>query len=457
MKRSTSIAAATAAALLLAACGGDGTATSDPASDTAEDAADDSSEEAPDDGSDDASDDDGAQDPVTISLASWSLDSTPEFGLLADGFNEAYPEYTVELREYDAAEYDTQMITDLAAGNAPDLYILKNLQHFYTYLDGDQLTDVSDVASELGGDVAGLDFYEVDGVHWAVPYRQDSWYLYYNADLFEAAGVELPDGSWTWDDHADAAVAITDALSADDVKGAYQHSWQSIVQGFANAQAPGADVLSGEYGYLEPYYQRALDLQDQGAQHDFGTVTTNQLTYQGQFGNQEAAMLMMGSWYVATLIAQQESGEAQDFTWGLAPAPQYDSSTVDIPVTFGDPTGIGLNPAIDGSKLEAAEAFLAYAAGEETAIALASIGIKPAYVSDAVTDAYFAVEGVPTDELSQFSFSVNDTKPENLVSPYTPGIATVLGDLHSEVMSVSEDVASAIAAAEARIESEVFN
>ncbi len=57
------------------------------------------------------------------------------------------PTSRCELKEYDAANYDTQMIADLAAGKAPDIYVQKNLKNFYTYQNGKQLLDVSDVAA----------------------------------------------------------------------------------------------------------------------------------------------------------------------------------------------------------------------------------------------------------------------------------------------------------------------
>ncbi len=398
--------------------------------------------------------------PVTITLAGWSLATTPEFQTLADAFHAENPDVTVEVKEYDATNYDTQMTADLAAGSAPDIYVQKNLKNFSTYQTGNQLLDVSDVADDLGDDVNGLSAYEVDGATYAIPYRQDSWYLYYNKDLFAAAGVDEPDGSWTWDDYADAAEQLTTGLKASgsDALGTYQHSWQSTVQGFALAQTEDADLLSGDFGYLEPAYERALSLQDAGAQVDFGTVTTNSLTYQSQFGTQKAAMMPMGSWYVATLIAQQASGDANTFQWGFAPAPQLDDSTAgtdSTPVTFGDPTGLGINPAIDDSKVDAAKAFLAFAAGEAGSTALADIGITPATTNDAVTDAYFKVAGVPTDDLSKFTFSTHDTKPENPVSTRTAALQNILNDMHSSVMSGSADIGDAIKTAEDRAKNEV--
>ncbi len=400
-----------------------------------------------------------ADGPVTLTLAGWSLSSTPEFQTLADAFHAENPDVTVELQEYDATNYDTQMTADLAAGTAPDIYVQKNLKNFYTYQSGQQLLDVSDVVSGLDSATGGLDAYEVDGASYAVPYRQDSWVLYYNKDLFDAAGVAQPDGSWTWDDYAETAEELTTALAAagDPALGTYQHSWQSTVQGFALAQTDGADLASADFSYLAPYYERALALQDAGAQVDLGTITTNSLTYQAQFGTQQAAMMPMGSWYVATLVAQQAGGEADEFTWGLAPIPQADSSTTGTdatPVTFADPTGLGINPAIDESKVQAAKDFLAFAAGEGGATALAEIGITPALLSDPVVEAYFALEGVPTDDLTKFAFATHDTRPENPVAASTATVQNILNDFHTAVLSGATTVDDGIAEAEDRARSE---
>ncbi len=196
-------------------------------------------------------------------------------------------------------------------------------------------------------------------------------------------------------------------------------------------------------------YDRRLAREAAGYQIDFATSSANSPTYQGEFGKQHAAMLPMGTWYVATLIAQQASGEADSFNWGFAPIPQKDSSTVDQPVTFGDPTGFGINAAIDGSKTAAAKAFLEYAMSDEAASILAGIGITPANTSDTVADAFFAVDGAPTDDLSKFAWSTHDTKPENPTSDQTAAVQTILGTMHTEILMKTKSVQQAISDAEA--------
>lgn len=401
-------------------------------------------------GADDTADAD-ASGPVSLSLSGWSLDTTPEFQALADAFHEKNPDITVTLKEYDPTEYNTLVTADLAAGSGPDIITQKEVKYLTTFQEGGQLLDVSDV--KLPDGIGGADSYKVDGKAYAVPYRQDAWVLYYNKALFDAAGVDYPDGSWTWDDYDAAA----EELTGDAAKGSYMHRWQSVVQGFANAQS-GVDILNGEYDHLKPYYERVLKLQDEGAQVDFNTSSANQLTYQGEFGTQKAAMLPMGSWYTATLIAQQASGEADAFEWGIAPAPQLDSSTAGTdktPVTFGDPTGFGANAALSGNKAAAAKKFLEFAASEDAAQVLAGIGITPALTSDAVTETYFGVEGAPTDDLSKFAWSTHEVLPENPTSNKTAAIQGILGDMHTAIMSGSTGVDEAITEAQDRVANEV--
>jgi multiple sugar transport system substrate-binding protein len=285
--------------------------------------------------------------------------------------------------------------------------------------------------------------------------------LFYNKALFDKAGVAHPDGSWTWDDYAATSKQLTTKLKAagSDALGDYQHIWQSTVQGFALAQTPGADLQSGDFGFLKPYYTRALELQNSGAQVKYGDATTNNLTYQAQFGKQRAAMMTMGTWYLATLLSQQAKGDADAFEWGIAPAPQPTEATAGIgntPLTFADPTGFGINPKVGKGKVDTAKAFLAYAAGAEGAKALAGIGITPADTA-AVADTFFTLKGVPTDSVSKFAFATHDTKPENPVSKYTTPLQNILADLHTAVMSGSKDVDTAIAEAQTRAKNEVLN
>lgn len=394
---------------------------------------------------------------VEITFAGWSFDSTPEFQTLADAFMAEHKNITVTLKSYSADDYDKQLVGDISSKAQPDVFPIKNLQKYYTYATSQGLADLSDLAEEYkDDDNIDVSSYELDGKYYAMPYRQDSWVLFYNKDMFEKAGVAAPDGTWTWDDYMNAAEELKTKLpaagyDANSVYPTYHHNWRSVVQAFALAQTgytPDDNFFKGDFSYMKPYYERALKAQKDGLTIDWNTSKTTSVQYQAQFGTQKAAMLPMGTWFAATLVSQQASGDADQFNWGMAPIPQNpDEAASDKPVTFGDPTGLAVSANISGQKLAAAKEFVKWASGEGGSKALAEIGTTPAYFSDSVADVYFGVDGMATDDLTKSAWQNHDTKPENPVGKGGDKIGTLLDVAHSSIMTESQSVDDALAEA----------
>lgn len=388
--------------------------------------------------------------PVTLTMSTWSLASTPEFKTLADGFHKDHPNVTIQLKDYDANNYATLLTADLAAGTAPDILAIKQVTDLVTFASGNQLQDVSDVPLVQG--IKGADSYKFNGKQYAIPYRIDGNVLFYNKDLFKKAGVPDPDGSWTWADYTNAAEKLKTGLKAagSSALPAYLHTWNALVQGFATAQTPNASMLDGDFTYMKPYYEQALQMQNDGLQLSYATATANKTTYQAEFGKQQAAMMLMGTWYVATLQQQQADGDADKFQWGMAPAPQRTADTTGTdktPITYGDPTGFAINAKTDAAKAAIAKEFLAYAESEPAAVSLAKIGVTPALTDDQVISAYFGTAGMPTDSLSKFAWSKQEIGPQNPPSTKTPAAQTALTAMHSAIMTGSTPIDKAMSAA----------
>ncbi|NMN00186.1 ABC transporter, solute-binding protein [Bifidobacterium sp. DSM 109958] len=405
---------------------------------------------------------------VEISFAGWSLKSTPEFQTLVDAFNKEHPNVTVNIHEYSADDYDTQLTTDLSGGTAPEVFPIKNLQKYYSYaIDSNGgLADLTSVADAYKSDKnIDISQYNIDGKYYALPYRQDSWVLFYNKTMFEKAGVAIPDGTWTWDDYMKAAEELKQKLpaagyDANSVFPTYHHNWQSVFQSFTTGQSAATvdgakkNFLSGDYSYMKDMYNNVfLKAQDEGLTVDYNTSTSNKVQYQAQFGTEKAAMLPMGTWYAATLVSQQKSGDANKFEWGMAPIPQ--SSTVKSddgkPITFADPTGLAISGAATGDKLAAAKEFVQWASGEGGAKALAAIATTPAYFSDSVVSTYFGVDGMANDDQSKKAWQEHDTRPENYVDKKTNDIQAALKIMNSTIMTKTGSVDDAIAKANADI------
>lgn len=387
--------------------------------------------------------------PVELKMSAWNMKSTPEFQALADAFHEEHPNVTITVTDYPAKDYDTLLTTDLSSGKGPDIFPVKNMRKFNYYQENGQMEDLTAAAKDFADDKnVDLSYFKVDDAYFGLPFRQDKEVIYYNKRLFDVAGVAYPDGKWTWDDYVAKAKELTEKLAAagESAKGSYLHIWP-ITQGFALAQTEGADPFSGNLDYLKPYYETALQLQKDGSQETYSTAQSQNLTYQAQFGTEKAAMMPMGTWYIGTLIKQQENGDANKFEWGMAPVPQRDSSSFDKPLTYGMSTPIAVNANIDAAKKGAAIEFAKFAMSEKAAKLLASKGILPAYLSADVADILFKLDGVPQDEVSRKALTDQITNPEFPIDPDTGTMAQILEDYHSAIMTGDKSIDDALKAA----------
>lgn len=389
------------------------------------------------------------QTPLTVSV--WNYEGTPEFKALFDAYEEANPDIDIQHVDILADDYAEKVTTMLAGGDTTDVLTMKNVTDYSRYANRGQLLEINDVVESLDTEnTASLDAFDLDGSYFAAPYRQDFWLLYYNKDLFDAAGVEYPE-RMTWDEYTETAKQLTSGGEGDKVYGTYHHYWRSVVQAISAAQNDG-DLIGGEYDFFQDQYDTVLELQEEGAALDWATAMSQQTGYQSIFETGQTAMLPMGSWYIAALVAAQEAGEA-DFNWGLAPMPQV-SEGEDVS-TFGSPTAFAVNKNAEHSQ--EAKDFIAWAAGEGGAAAIAEIGVVPALQTDSVTEAYFQLEGLPTDDVSKAAFTPDETALEMPVSEYSSDVDLILQEEHELIMVGEKTVEQGIADMNSRVQSEVLN
>ncbi|GAA3402056.1 ABC transporter substrate-binding protein [Pseudarthrobacter polychromogenes] len=385
---------------------------------------------------------------LTVSV--WNYEGTPEFKALFDGYEAANPDVDIEPVDILADDYPQKVTTMLAGGDTTDVLTMKNVIDYARYANNGQLQEINGVVDTVGkDDLAGLDAFDIDGKYYAAPYRQDFWLLYYNKELLKAAGVEEPK-DLTWDEYTALAQKLTTEAGGKKVYGTYHHIWRSVVQAIAAAQN-GGDQISGEYGFFEDQYNTTLELQKSGATLDFGTAKSQKTSYRTMFETGQAAMMPMGTWYIAGVLQAKKDGKT-DVDWGLAPLPQKDSNGKVS--TFGSPTAFAVNK--NAAHSEEARKFIEWAAGEEGAKAISKIGVVPALQNDAVTDTYFQLEGLPTDELSKKAFSPDETALEMPVSDKSAATDKILNQEHDLIMVGERSVADGITEMGKRVKSEVL-
>ena len=110
--------------------------------------------------------------------------------------------------------------------------------------------------------------------------------LYYNKDLFDAAGVAYPSNDMTWDEYDALAAKMTSGEGSSKVYGGHNHTWQALVTNWA-VQDGKHTVVDKDYSFLKPWYEAALSLQDNGYIQDYSTLKTANIHYSSVFKNQQ--------------------------------------------------------------------------------------------------------------------------------------------------------------------------
>jgi multiple sugar transport system substrate-binding protein len=222
-----------------------------------------------------------------------------------------------------------------------------------------------------------------------------------------------------------------------------------VVQAVASAQT-GGDLLKPDYGWMKDQYTVALDIQKAGATLSFATAKSQKITYDSQFTTGKAAMVPMGTWWGAALLAEKAQGK-NPVEWAMAPIPQVGSDG--NATTFGSPTAFAVNRK--ARNADAAKKFVEWASGPEGAATVAKIGIVPSYHSTSVMDAFFAVTGMPTDALSRQAMQPSKVQLEMPVSDTSSDIDQILTEEHELVMTGEKSVDAGIKEMGSRVKNEV--
>ena len=236
-------------------------------------------------------------------------------------------------------EYGVKVGTMLSGGDTSDVIMLKENDQVVNWQAQGFAAPLTDYIADydMSGFVGIEKNYEIDSVQYGIPFRSDFWVLFYNKDLFDAAGIEYPSNDMTWDQYAELAKKMTDKEK--DIYGTHYHTWLSTV---ANWAVCGGEytLADGTYDNLLYFYKLYQDLEDSGACMSYADLKASGLKYAAAFENGNVAMLPMGYWLVSTLIADIKAGNAS-LNWGITAVPHADG--VAAGSSFGNMTGAMIN------------------------------------------------------------------------------------------------------------------
>ncbi|MBE2201338.1 MAG: sugar ABC transporter substrate-binding protein [Anaerolinea sp.] len=134
---------------------------------------------------------------------------------LVTTFMDAHPEILIEMQHTPGqSDYRQRLATAFSSGEPPDIMLL-NYRRFGAFAEQGGLAPLgpylanSDVIEESDFFKESTDSFYLNEQLWCIPQNISSLVVYYNQDLFDAAGVPYPTDDWTWDDFLTAARALT--------------------------------------------------------------------------------------------------------------------------------------------------------------------------------------------------------------------------------------------------------
>lgn len=132
---------------------------------------------------------------------------------VVEGYKASHSDVNINVLGYDPTTYDQKLLTDIAAGTLPDIFVSADV-YCQPFFEAGLTADLRPYAEKTGFKIDDFDekFLELatfDGKVGFLPRAADVVVAYYNKRLFDEAGVPYPSEDWTYGDMLDAAEKLT--------------------------------------------------------------------------------------------------------------------------------------------------------------------------------------------------------------------------------------------------------
>jgi multiple sugar transport system substrate-binding protein len=268
---------------------------------------------------------------------------------MIQAFQTAHPTITVELVTASWAEFAPRLNGMWLQGNPPDIWSHHGTNGFVDFYQKGWLADLTPFITgpnplDLGDFFTEtVQIYTMDGRVYGLPILGGGSFLFYNKDMFDAAGVSYPptdwdDPTWTWDAMVSKAVSLTQHYGEPDVQYGVTTRiwpWDGYAWAWGQDLFPASAYQTGfaDESYLDTptatlAYQARQDLICE--YHVSPSLDEEAAVGSGDaaFGNQRTAMHITGLW---GLFTYKDAG----FDWGFAALPMGAPGARDI--VFTDP------------------------------------------------------------------------------------------------------------------------
>ena len=231
-----------------------------------------------------------------------------------DDFRKANPDFKLKELKVPGDSYNNKIQQMITGGNAPDVMLLQEADYVRYAKAGviDKLDPSEFGVDESDFQPAIADLAKETGGTYGFPMGFATELMYYNKDMFDAAGVDYPTDDWTWDDYMNAAEKLNkgDGTQWGSDAPAFNGTWYSLAGEGGDAVVKDGKLSLGKGLKAAMEFQNKMtnELKVQPAPSSGSKVSD-------LFAAGQAAMTMGGSWLISTTYKDV------DFNWDIATMP----------------------------------------------------------------------------------------------------------------------------------------
>lgn len=312
---------------------------------------------------------------------------------LIDEFNASQDEYEASHVYVPFADYEKQLTLGIASGELPDLVILDGCG-MASFIQLGLFGDISDADINWDEYMEGpMESTMLDGKHYGIPFATNCTALFYNKDLFDAAGIDYPDENTTWDEFHEMAKALT----KDGVSGfgnATTNTDEGTFQCLQWLYTAGGSYTDIEDG-VDAYKLMQEMIEDGSWTKECVNWTQSDVNNNFMAGN--LAMQQNGPWQIPGIEAN-----APDLNYGVTVLPKKDADSEQATsILGGENMGV-----VNKDDTSGAEAFLKYYDQTDVMVdAMKQYGSYPPK-TEAAKDSYWTDDPIQKAFLTQIDTSI---------------------------------------------------
>ena len=352
-----------------------------------------------------------SQGPTEITFMMWGApEELAVWQAVVDDFQKANSNITVKVDVSDWDSYWTKLNTLIAGNTPPDVFAMDAP----LYLDWQSRGALLNLQPYIDANPGFLDgfypqtltAYKVADGYYGLPRDFQTIVLFYNKDMFDAAGLDYPTADWTYDDLLAAAKTLTKDNDSDgkiDQYGIWTDTWDMELFWSEAIWAYGGEIINDDHS-------KTL-IGDGGARDAWGFIDSLYKegvmptpTSSGEFGDdlfqsKVAAMTTIGHWAVPGYVQAE-------INFDVAPMPKGPAGQA----TSVNSAGFVISK--DSKNADAAFEFIKFALSEAGQKRLAELGFAiPVLKSVAEGDSYLKQPGQLNQQVFLDSLGFAQMKP----------------------------------------------